>query len=41
MGSADKAADEGDNAQPKHVAVVRDRWDREVEKFLEIDDEPL
>ena len=26
---------------PKHVAFVQDRWNREVEKFLEIDYEPL
>ncbi|WP_135554011.1 Dabb family protein [Paenibacillus cymbidii] len=25
------------NAHPKHVAFVRDRWEREVTRFLEID----
>lgn len=41
MEFADKAAYGGYNTHPKHVAFVRDRWDREVEKFLEIDYEPL
>ena len=41
MEFADKAAYEGYNKHPKHVAFVRDRWDREVERFMEIDYEPL
>jgi hypothetical protein len=41
MEFADSAAYEGYNKHPKHVAFVRDRWDREVERFLEIDYEPL
>ena len=41
MEFADKAAYEGYNKHPKHVAFVRDRWDREVDRFMEIDYEPL
>lgn len=37
MEFADQAAYDGYNAHPKHVKFVRDRWEREVEKFLEID----
>lgn len=36
-----QAAYDGYNAHPKHVAFVRDRWVHEVERFLEIDYEPL
>jgi quinol monooxygenase YgiN len=41
MEFADQAAYDGYNKHPKHVAFVRDRWEREVSKFLEIDYEPL
>jgi hypothetical protein len=41
MEFADQAAYEGYNKHPKHVAFVRDRWEREVSKFLEIDYEPV
>lgn len=41
MEFADQAAYDGYNAHPKHVAFVRDRWQREVEDFLEIDYVPL
>lgn len=41
MEFADAAAYEGYNKHAKHVAFVRDRWDREVSKFLEADYEPL
>jgi hypothetical protein len=41
MDFADQAAYDGYNAHPRHVAFVRDRWDREVETFLEIDYEAL
>lgn len=41
MEFADQAAYDGYNAHPKHVAFVRDRWQREVEEFLEIDYVPL
>jgi hypothetical protein len=37
----DQAAYTGYNEHPAHVAYVRDRWLREVEKFMEIDYEPL
>jgi len=37
----DKKAYEGYDRHPKHVAFVQDRWNREVEKFLEIDYELL
>lgn len=37
----DQAAYTAYNEHPKHVAFVRDRWQREVEKFLEIDYQPL
>ena len=41
MEFADQAAYSGYNDHPDHVAFVRDRWVPEVEKFLEIDYEPL
>lgn len=37
----DQAAYDGYNAHPKHVKFVKDRWDREVAEFLEIDYEPV
>ena len=33
----DRAAYDAYNAHPKHVKFVKERWDREVEQFLEID----
>lgn len=41
MEFADQAAYDGYNAHPKHIAFVRDRWSHEVERFLEIDYEPV
>jgi hypothetical protein len=41
MEFADRAAYDGYNNHPRHVAFVRDRWEREVAKFLEIDYEPI
>jgi hypothetical protein len=41
MEFADQAAYDGYNGHPRHVAFVRDRWEREVAKFLEIDYEPI
>ncbi len=41
MEFADQAAYTAYNEHPKHVKFVRERWDREVEKFLEVDYEPL
>ena len=41
MEFADQAAYDGYNEHPKHIAFVRDRWAHEVEKFMEIDYEPL
>lgn len=41
MEFADEAAYEAYNTHPKHVAFVKDRWEREVSKFLEIDYEPI
>ena len=41
MEFADAAAYQAYNTHPKHVAFVRDRWEPEVAKFLEIDYEPL
>ena len=41
MEFADQAAYDGYNKHPKHVAFIRDRWNREVSKFLEIDYEPV
>src|SRR5690606_8508935 len=37
----DRAAYDGYNAHPKHVAFVRDHWNHEVESFAEFDYEPL
>jgi hypothetical protein len=37
----DQAAYDAYNVHPKHVAFVQDRWEREVERFLEIDYVPL
>jgi hypothetical protein len=37
MEFADQAAYDAYDRHPKHVAFVKDRWEREVEKFLEID----
>ena len=37
----DKKAYEAYDKHPKHVSFVQDRWNREVEKFLEIDYEAL
>lgn len=33
----DQAAYDAYNAHPKHVKFVKERWEREVERFLEID----
>jgi len=41
MEFADEAAYSSYNEHPAHVAFVRDRWVPEVERFLEIDYEPL
>ena len=41
MEFADQAAYDAYNVHPKHVKFVRERWEREVEKFLEIDYEPV
>ena len=41
MEFADVAAYEAYNRHAKHVAFVRDRWEPEVARFLEIDYEPL
>jgi len=37
----DQAAYDGYNVHPKHVKFVKDRWEREVAEFLEIDYEPV
>ena len=37
----DQAAYTAYNEHPKHVKFVKERWDREVEKFLEIDYVPV
>ena len=37
MEFADQAAYDAYNAHPKHVKFVKERWEREVERFLEID----
>ncbi len=37
----DQAAYNAYNVHPKHVAFVQDRWEREVERFLEIDYVPV
>ncbi len=41
MEFADQAAYDAYNAHPKHEKFVRERWDREVGSFLEIDYEPV
>ncbi len=41
MEFADKAAYTAYDRHPKHTAFVQDRWNREVEQFLEIDYELL
>jgi hypothetical protein len=41
MEFADAAAYKSYNDHPKHVKFVKERWEREVEKFLEIDYEPI
>jgi heme-degrading monooxygenase HmoA len=41
MEFADKAAYDAYDRHPRHVAFVQDRWNREVDSFLEIDYEPL
>jgi len=33
----DQAAYDAYNVHPKHVKFVKERWEREVERFLEID----
>ena len=37
----DQAAYDAYNAHPKHVKFVKERWEREVERFLEIDYVPV
>ncbi|MEO6395702.1 MAG: Dabb family protein [Devosia sp.] len=37
MSFADQAAYDAYNVHPRHVAFVRDRWDKEVAEFLEAD----
>ena len=41
MEFADKRAYEAYDRHPNHVAFVQDRWNREVESFLEIDYERI
>ena len=41
MEFADKKAYDGYDRHPKHVSFVQDRWNREVDEFIEIDYEPL
>ena len=41
MEFADQAAYTAYNVHPKHVKFVKDRWEREVDKFLEIDYVPV
>jgi len=41
MEFTNQAAYDGYNSHPKHMAWVRDRWAHEVERFLEIDYEPV
>ena len=41
MEFADQAAYTGYNEHPKHVKWVRERWDREVATFMEIDYVPV
>lgn len=41
MEFADQAAYDAYNSHPKHVKFVKERWEREVERFLEIDHVPV
>ncbi|MEO6013769.1 MAG: Dabb family protein [Devosia sp.] len=41
MEFVDQKAYDSYDRNPKHVAFVQDRWNREVEQFLEIDYEKL
>jgi hypothetical protein len=41
MEFADRKAYDGYDRHPRHVSFVQDRWNREVDSFLEIDYEPL
>ena len=41
MEFADQAAYTAYNVHPKHVKFVKERWEREVDKFLEIDYVPV
>lgn len=41
MEFADQSAYDAYNTHPKHVKFVKERWDREVERFLEIDYVPV
>ena len=41
MEFADQAAYTAYNVHPKHVKFVKDRWEREVDTFLEIDYVPV
>ena len=41
MEFADQKSYDGYNKHPKHEKFVKERWEREVQKFLEIDYEPL
>jgi hypothetical protein len=41
MEFADQAAYTAYNVHPKHVKFVKDRWEREVETFLEVDYVPV
>ena len=41
MEFANQAAYTAYNDHPKHVKFVKERWEREVSKFLEIDYEPI
>lgn len=41
MEFADRAAYDAYNVHPKHVVFVRDRWQREVSAFIELDYEPI
>jgi hypothetical protein len=41
MEFVDRKAYEGYDRHPKCVSFVQDRWNREVDSFLEIDYEPL
>lgn len=41
MEFAGAAAYEGYNKHPKHLAFLRENWEPDVEKFLEIDYEPI